>query len=337
SGTNEFYLMTPMMSTTGQSSLQLSFKHSINDFNGNYTMRVVAIADGVEYIIEEWLDPSLLPDMTPMDMSYVLTAAHGVGAADFQLAWVFDGNSFNINQWYIDDVMLNGSRAKSGRSFVTNKVFLDGQLVAETTDDEHQFDVATLTPYETYTAGVAAVYSTGQSPTAEFDFIYVPCGDYDAPTAFAAAQVEGTLNVMLEWTNVDAAALDTVFALRIYRNGEEYVELDFEDAVVDTYLDANLEFGMYTYCITYIYDSGAETCQGLTCSDEIEIDGNAGVNGMVMQAAYLGGNPIAGASVMLVSVDDPDVSFEFFTDATGAYEGMVIAGTYDYTVSANGY
>ncbi|MBU1368337.1 MAG: carboxypeptidase regulatory-like domain-containing protein [Bacteroidetes bacterium] len=239
----------------------------------------------------------------------------------------------------IDDVLVGDMTrsAASVKSFDTYKVFLDGQLVAETADSEYQFDVATLTPYETYTAGVAAVFTTGQSTTTEKDFIYVPCGDYGAPTAFAAAQVEGTLDIMLEWTNVDAAALDTISALRIYRNGEEYVELDFTTEVVDMFLDEDLEFGLYTYCVTYIYDSGAETCQGVTCSDEIEIDGNAGVDGMVMQAAYLGGDPIEGASVMLVNVDDPDMTFEFFTDATGAYEGSVIAGTYDYTVSAMGY
>jgi hypothetical protein len=239
----------------------------------------------------------------------------------------------------IDDVLVGDMTrsAASVKSFDTYKVFLDGQLVAETADSEYQFDVTTLTPYETYTAGVAAVFTTGQSTTTEKDFIYVPCGDYGAPTAFAAAQVEGTLDIMLEWTNVDAAALDTIMALAIYRNGEEYELIDFEDGAVSTFLDEDLEFGMYTYCVTYIYDSGAETCQGVTCSDEIEIDGNAGVDGMVMQAAYLGGDPIEGASVMLVNVDDPDMTFEFFTDATGAYEGMVIAGTYDYTVSAMGY
>ncbi|MBZ0243631.1 MAG: carboxypeptidase-like regulatory domain-containing protein, partial [Bacteroidales bacterium] len=36
-------------------------------------------------------------------------------------------------------------------------------------------------------------------------------------------------------------------------------------------------------------------------------------------------------------MDNPATTFEFFTDATGAYEGMIIAGTYDYTVSAAGY
>jgi hypothetical protein len=334
SGTDEFYLMTPVMSTAGQDQLQLTFSHYINDFNGDYTLRVVTISDGVEYIVEEWLTPE---DLDATVESYTLTAAHGVGGEEFQIAWVLDGYSYNINQWYIDDVMLNGPRAKAGRSFEVYKVFLDGQLVAEVEEEEYQYDVSMLTPYETYTAGVASVFSTGQSPTAEFDFIYVPCEDYAAPSAFTAAQVEGTLNIMLEWTNVDAAALDTIMALAIYRNGEEYELIDFEDGAVSTFLDENLEFGMYTYCVTYIYDSGAETCQGVTCSDEIEIDGNAAVDGMVMQAAYLGGDPIEGASVMLVNVDDPDIMFEFFTDATGAYEGSVIAGTYDYTVSAMGY
>ncbi|MDD4372439.1 MAG: choice-of-anchor J domain-containing protein [Bacteroidales bacterium] len=337
SSTDEFYLMTPVMSTAGMSMLELSFRHYVSHYNSTtytWSLRVVAIADGVEYLIQEWNPTASIP---ATQVFFDLTAAHGVGASEFQIAWVFDGQTFGINYWDIDDVMLNGPRAKAGRSFENYKVFLDGQLVDETTDSEYQYDVSTLVPYETYTAGVASVFSTGQSPTAEFDFIYVPCEDYDAPSAFAAAQVEGTLDILLEWTNVDAAALDTISALRIYRNGEEYAELDFTEGAVDMFLDEDLEFGMYTYCVTYIYDSGAETCQGVTCSEEIEIDGNAAVDGMVMQAAYLGGDPIQGASVLLVNVDDPDMTFEYFTDATGAYEGSVIAGTYDYFVSAMGY
>ncbi|MFA7488947.1 MAG: carboxypeptidase regulatory-like domain-containing protein, partial [Lysobacteraceae bacterium] len=335
--TAEFSVMTPSINTSGQTQLTLSFDNYLWHYSSSYeySVKVVAIADGVQHIIQAW-DP-VTANIPKGLLSYDLTAAQGVGASDFKIAWIFDGNTMGTFYWYFDNVMLNGSRAKAGRSFATNKVFLDGQLITETTDNEYQYDVATLTPYETYTAGVAAVYATGQSPTAEFDFIYVPCGDYDVPTAFAATQVEGTLNIMLDWTNVDAAALDTISALRIYRNGTLYKTLDFEDAAVDTYLDANLDFGMYTYCVTYIYDSGAETCQGVTCSDEVEIDGNAGVNGMVTKAAYLGGGPVSGASVLLVNVDNPATTFEFTTNATGFYEGMVIAGTYDYTVSANGY
>ncbi|MDY0078729.1 MAG: carboxypeptidase regulatory-like domain-containing protein, partial [Bacteroidales bacterium] len=337
SGIGDYYLMTPVMSTEGQSTLQLSFKHEVDDYSlgDPYILRVIAIADGVEYIIHEWNDPDDVPAITE---TFTLTSAHGVGAADFRIAWVYSGDSFDINEWDIDDVMLNGSRANAGnRAYENSKVFLDGQLVAETPDREYQFDVATLTPYETYTAGVAAVYATGQSPTVEFDFIYVPCDDYDAPTAFAAAQVEGTLDVMLEWTNVDAAALDTISALRIYRDGEQTAQLNFETAVVDSYVDADLDFGTYTYCITYIYESGAESCQGVVC-ETAEVTGGGFATGNVSQAAYLGGDPIEGAMVTLTSTTDNTITFSYATDADGDYEGEVLGNqTYDYVVEAAGY
>ena len=337
SSTNEFYIMTPMLNTDGQDQLQFSFKHMINDYNGNYTLRVVAIADGVEYIIEEWLTPEYLP---ATDMNYTLTDAHGVGAEEFQLAWVLNGNSFNINYWYIDNVVLNGpTRNKANRAFEAYKVYHDGALITEVIDTEYQYGTEgeVLVAGETYTAGVAAVFTMGQSETAEFDWIYVPCDDYAAPTAFTAAQDEGTLNITLEWINVDAAALDTIAGVAVYRNGDLYGFVDFDTAVVNTYTDGPLDFGTYSYCITYIYDSGAETCQGVVCSGDVELDGNAAVDGFVFQDAYLGGAPIEGAEVYLVDVDDPTMEFFYFADTLGAYSGEIIAGTYDYTVSAWGY
>ncbi|MBZ0243956.1 MAG: carboxypeptidase-like regulatory domain-containing protein, partial [Bacteroidales bacterium] len=265
-------------------------------------------------------------------LSYDLTAAHGVGASDYKIAWVFNGNTFGLFYWSIDDVMVNGPRANVNRSFEFSKVFLDGQLVTETTDNEYQYDVANLTPYETYTAGVAAVYSTGQSTTEEFDFIYVPCGDYDTPTAFTAEQTIGTLDVVLNWTNVDAAALDTIAGVVVYRNGEEYADLDFEDGVVASFTDEDLEFGTYNYCLTYVYDSGAETCQGVVCSEDVVVTGGGYVNGTV--TAFDGGAAIEGATVL---VFNDDFSFEFTTDLLGYYEGEVIDGTYDYAVSATAF
>ncbi|MBZ0243630.1 MAG: hypothetical protein K8F24_10480, partial [Bacteroidales bacterium] len=273
-------------------SLYIQFEQYYRNLSGS-DIGTVEVYDGSAWVTAATYQGQSYGSWTASDLQNIDVTAYKND--NFQVRFRYIAH----NDWYwaIDNVKITNAAAPLrvpviGKGLEHNKVFLDGQLITETTDSEYQYDVSMLTPYETYTAGVIAVYATGVSPMMEFDFIYVPCGDYDVPTAFAAAQVEGTLDIMLEWTNVDAAALDTVSALRIYRNGEEYAELNFEDAAVETYLDANLDFGMYTYCVTYIYDSGAETCQGLTCSDEVEIDGNAGVDGMVMQAAYLGGDPI---------------------------------------------
>jgi len=61
------------------------------------------------------------------------------------------------------------------------------------------------------------------------------------------------------------------------------------------------------------------------------------VNGNVSQAAYLGGANIEGAVLTLTNVATPTIVFTFVTDADGDYDGEVLAGTYDYSVVAEGY
>jgi endonuclease/exonuclease/phosphatase family metal-dependent hydrolase len=106
-GTGVYELAGPTLNTAGFSELSLGFKHRIRNFGdpGIYTLKVEAIADGERYLIDEWVDPDLMP---AEEVSYSLSAAeHGVGAEDFRIAWVFDGATDNITQWDIDDVSLS--------------------------------------------------------------------------------------------------------------------------------------------------------------------------------------------------------------------------------------
>jgi len=266
------------------------------------------------------------------DYIFVEGNLNGVaGEASVWLRFRFKSDvTVNGNGIAIDDLTIE-DYAVPERSFEAYKVFLGGTLLGEVTETEYQHGGfgETLVDGETYTTGVAAVFTTGQSATAEFTWLYVACDNYDAPSAFTAEQIVGTLDAELNWTNVDAAALDTISALRIYRNGEAYAELDFTAGAVDTYLDEELEFGTYNYCLTYIYDSGAETCVGGVCSEDVVITGGGYVNGTV--EAFDGGAPISGATV---NIFNDDYSFEFTTNASGYYEGEVVDGTYDYLVEA---
>jgi hypothetical protein len=248
-----------------------------------------------------------------------------------QVRFHYDDDGLWAWYWGIDNVSITNVAPVVPRSFETYKVFLDGTLLGEVTEEEYQHGGfgETLVDGEVYTTGVAAVFTTGQSTTAEFTWLYVACENYAAPTAFTAEQTIGTLDVVLDWTNVDAAALDTISALRVYRNGEELTELDFTAGAVETYTDEELEFGTYTYCLTYVYDSGAETCVDGVCSEEVVITGGGYVNGTV--TAFDGGAAIEGASVMIYN---EDYSFEFTTDLNGYYEGEVVDGVYDYMVAA---
>jgi PKD repeat protein len=106
SSTDDFYLMTPEIDTSDFTTLDLSFSHYINHYTTPYTLKVVTLAGGNEYEIDSWQPTA---SGGPFYESYTLTASEGVGASDFQVAWVFSGYSWNINYWYFDDVVLFGA------------------------------------------------------------------------------------------------------------------------------------------------------------------------------------------------------------------------------------
>ncbi len=106
-GEGVYPLTTPRIITGELDSLLFSFKYRIRNFGapGIYTLRVLAIADGEERVVQEWVDPDFVEATT---FSTILTAEeHGLGAEDFRLSWVFDGRTDNLTQWDIDDITLD--------------------------------------------------------------------------------------------------------------------------------------------------------------------------------------------------------------------------------------
>ncbi|MBW6492562.1 MAG: carboxypeptidase regulatory-like domain-containing protein, partial [Lentimicrobium sp.] len=234
----------------------------------------------------------------------------------------------------IDDISVtDGTTTAKSRELLSFKVFHDGLLVAETTNTQYQYGTngETLVDGETYLAEVAAIYSTGQSAKASYTWTYVACDNYASPLNFTAVQVAGTVNVDLNWTLPAPNATDPIDFARITRNGEVIAEVEGV-----TYTDLDLEFGTYNYCITFVHESGAETCPGTVCAS-VNVIGGGFVNGNVKEAAYLGGANIQGAEVTLTNTANSALVFTFTTNAAGNYTGEVLAGTYDYLVEASGY
>jgi hypothetical protein len=82
----------------------LQFKEYVNDYNGDYTLKVVTSTDGGA----TWSDAYVRAGgpYGPVTTEIALTAANGIGSATFMIAWDMSGDSFNINYWYIDDVWM---------------------------------------------------------------------------------------------------------------------------------------------------------------------------------------------------------------------------------------
>ncbi|NTW23874.1 MAG: T9SS type A sorting domain-containing protein, partial [Lentimicrobium sp.] len=234
----------------------------------------------------------------------------------------------------IDNISVTDMPAPvKSRELLSFKVFNDGVLVAEVTEPTYQYGTngEVLVDGQTYLAEVATVYTTGQSDKASYTWTYIACDNFDAPENFTATQVEGTTDVAISWTMPVDRVIDAVDFARITRDGEVIAEVEGT-----SYLDEDLDFATYTYCITFVYESGAETCPATVC-ETVEVVGGGMVNGNVKEAAYLGGANIEGAEVVLTNTTNNTITFTFTTNAAGNYAGEVLAGTYDYAVNAEGY
>ena len=99
----DFYLMSPVINTVGYSSATLSFKHYVNDYNGDYDLAVRTSVDGVTWG-DVWTTSG--GPMGPETVEIAVGGSDGMGSATFQMAFVYIGDSYNINYWYVDDVQL---------------------------------------------------------------------------------------------------------------------------------------------------------------------------------------------------------------------------------------
>jgi hypothetical protein len=98
-------LISLPVNTVGATSLDLEFIHTNNDFNGNYTIRLETSSDGNNWNIVTTFTSSSFNAV----QEQITIINPDVGSPTFRVAWVFDGNSFNINYWYVDNVILSGT------------------------------------------------------------------------------------------------------------------------------------------------------------------------------------------------------------------------------------
>jgi hypothetical protein len=98
------YFTTPELGTAGMSELDLEYKHYVNHYGVPYSVGVATTSDGgVTWNIVNEVFPT--GDIGPETVS-LSVATPDVGSDNFQLAFFFNGNSFNINYWYIDDISI---------------------------------------------------------------------------------------------------------------------------------------------------------------------------------------------------------------------------------------
>ena len=96
-------LVSPVIDLTGYNSVVLTFKHYFDNYGGSHTLGIATTSDGGTTWNQSWSQPY------SSDGLYVVTqeiSTSDLGSPNFQFCVFYSGNSYNIDNWFFDDIML---------------------------------------------------------------------------------------------------------------------------------------------------------------------------------------------------------------------------------------
>ncbi len=115
-------LITPNINTSDYAQVSLEFKHYISNYIGDYTLGVETSGDGGN----TWTEIMAFPDVNmPATVEKIMIDNEDVGSDEFRIAWTFSGDSWNINWWNIDDVVIGGMNIFDNIGFFQGLVSLN--------------------------------------------------------------------------------------------------------------------------------------------------------------------------------------------------------------------
>lgn len=97
------YLISPAVDTSGETTVYLDFDHFVDYYDDPFTVGVATRSNNGAWNTVYSVNPSA--NIGPEHRSVTITNAD-VGSTSFQIALYFSGNSYNIDDWFIDNVKL---------------------------------------------------------------------------------------------------------------------------------------------------------------------------------------------------------------------------------------
>jgi len=102
--TNNWRLTSPAIDITGQTNLQLSFKHELDILsNSNISIRIQTSLDGTTWT-NQYTDINIADDINATIENVDLSSLDGNTTMYFRFR--LNGPSFDLNDWYIDDIVI---------------------------------------------------------------------------------------------------------------------------------------------------------------------------------------------------------------------------------------
>lgn len=180
-------LISPAIDLTGQTSVKLMFKHFLDDYSGSaYSLGAATRSGGGAWTTVWSVSPT--GDVGPEEQIVDIENSD-VGASDFQFCIFFNGNSYNMDYWYIDDIQLfvpypnDASLVKvTTPKYVGGPVAVEGRMTNLGTNQITSVDVSWQVsgndPFTTTFSGLTLDFSESYNFICE-DLFHYPIGGYD--------------------------------------------------------------------------------------------------------------------------------------------------------------
>ncbi len=123
-------LIAPQTDLTGYTSVVLRFKHYLDNYGGGaYSIGAATRSGGGDWNTVWEVSPN--SSIGPEDLLITIDN-DDVGASDFEFCFYLDGNLYNMNYWYIDDVSLFSPFALDGElASITTYPYVSGPTPVE--------------------------------------------------------------------------------------------------------------------------------------------------------------------------------------------------------------
>jgi len=206
--------VTPVINTTGISSLKLNYKDMFDDFNTNikYIGIKTTIDGGLTWLTanQEVMTNGNV-NVGPRDNEVLISNEH-IGNANLQLAFFFDGYTFDIDYWYIDNVTLVKNTGATATFTVTDGTNpIEGAMVTINGEEiytndlgvasiflpvgSHSYTVSALPMYNTFTSTSNIVIVDGVNVPVPVTL--TPAPSYTLTFNFEEANTANALNPLL--------------------------------------------------------------------------------------------------------------------------------------------
>jgi hypothetical protein len=97
-----FRLYSPVIDTSEYEAIEIEFKHYVSHYTTPYILKLETSEDGLDWNVLWEIEPA--GNVGPESIS-LLTDNF---SSNTYISWTFEGNSWNINNWFVDDISIKG-------------------------------------------------------------------------------------------------------------------------------------------------------------------------------------------------------------------------------------